>query len=64
MPTDVSSPLPQLDLREFSIVSVTLDDPGAVITQLVAHGWQQLPPGAVQDLPAILTLQPIEEPPV
>jgi hypothetical protein len=64
MPADVSAPLPQLDLREFAIVSVEIDDPGAVITSIVVHGWQQLPPGAVADLPAILTLQPIDEPPL
>jgi hypothetical protein len=43
MPTDVATTLPQLDLRDQSIVTVTLDDPGAVITQLVLHCWQQLP---------------------
>lgn len=64
MPVDVSSPMPQLDLREFAIVSVTVDDPGATITSIVVHGWQQLPPGAVEQLPSILTLQPIDEPPV
>jgi FtsP/CotA-like multicopper oxidase with cupredoxin domain len=40
---DVSAPLPQLDLQPGSTVTVTLDDPGAVITSLVIHGWQEEP---------------------
>jgi hypothetical protein len=43
MPADVSTALPQLDLRDSTIVTVTLDDPGAVITQLVLHAYQTLP---------------------
>lgn len=41
MPVDVSAPLPQLDLSPNSIVRVTVDDPGATITRLVLHGWQE-----------------------
>ncbi len=58
MPTDVSAPLPQADLRDLTIVTVTLDDPAAVITRLVIHGWQQLPsPDLTLPVP-LLTLEP------
>jgi hypothetical protein len=43
MPTDVSTPLPQLDLSEGTTVTVTLDDPNGVITSLTLHGWQEMP---------------------
>lgn len=49
MPVDVAASMPELDLRDGSQVTVTLDDPGAVITGLVIHGWQELP---APDLPA------------
>jgi hypothetical protein len=52
---DVSTSLPQLDLAPFAIVTVTLDDPAAVITTLRVHGWQAIPtPG-----PELLKLQPL-----
>lgn len=58
MPTDVSAPLPALDLRDSTIVTVTLDDPGAIITSLVLHAFQTingvLPPNPVP----LLTLDP------
>lgn len=58
MPTDVSTPLPQLDLRDSTVLTVTLDDPGAVITSLVLHAFQTLP-GTVPDNPVpLLTLEP------
>lgn len=61
MPADVSTSLPQLDLAEGTVVTVTADDPGAVIGQLVVHGWQELP-GAPADEPLpLLTLEPLEE---
>lgn len=43
MPTDVSAPLPQLDLRDSTIVTVTLSDPAAIITGLAYHAYQTLP---------------------
>lgn len=58
MPTDVSAPLPQLDLQPGVTVTVTLDDASAVITSLVVHGWQELP-STVPDAPVpLLTLEP------
>lgn len=41
MPADVSAPLPQLDLSPNSIITVSVDDPGATITRFVLHGWQE-----------------------
>ena len=41
MPTDTSAPLPDLQVQSLSTYTVTLDDPAAVITQLVVHGDQQ-----------------------
>jgi hypothetical protein len=43
MPADVSTPLPQLDLAEGTVVTVTLDDPAAIVTSLTLHGWQEVP---------------------
>lgn len=43
MPVDVSASMPQLDLRDGTVITVTLDDPAATITALVVHGWQTLP---------------------
>lgn len=40
MATDVATALPQLDLDANAILTVTLDDSGASITQLIVHGWQ------------------------
>lgn len=40
MAVDVSAPMPQLDLDANAILTVTLDDPNALITQLIVHGWQ------------------------
>jgi hypothetical protein len=58
MPTDVAAPLPQADLRDLTIVTVTLDDPAAIITQLVVHGWQELPRGPLTLPVPKLTLEP------
>lgn len=41
MAVGVSTALPQLDLKETSVLTVTLDDPAATITRLVVHGWQE-----------------------
>lgn len=43
MPADVATGLPELDLAPYAIVTVTLDDPGAIITSLTVHGWQEYP---------------------
>lgn len=40
MPIDVSAALPQLDLLPGTTITVTLDDPGAVVTSLALHGFQ------------------------
>lgn len=40
MAVDVATALPQLDLDANAILTVTLDDAGALITQLIVHGWQ------------------------
>jgi hypothetical protein len=63
MPVDVSTALPQLDLPALAIVTVTLDDPSAVITSLNAHGWQTIPPGAPAPSSELLVLQPLPDPP-
>lgn len=57
MPTDVAASLPQLDLLPGTTLTVTLDDPGAVIVQLVVHGWQEL---TATDLPAVAPLLAVE----
>lgn len=49
MATDVSTALPQLDLPPNSTITVTLDDPGATISQLNIHGFQ--PDSAVAAAP-------------
>lgn len=41
--TNVSTSLPQLNLKSGSTFSVVASDPGSVITQLVVHGWQEEP---------------------
>jgi hypothetical protein len=40
MATDVSAPFPQVDLQPLSVITVTLSDPGALITALNVHGYQ------------------------
>jgi hypothetical protein len=40
MATDVAAPFPQVDLQPGSVVTVTLSDPGALITALNIHGYQ------------------------
>lgn len=58
MPTDVATSLPQLDLRDSAVLTVTLSDPAAVITSLVLHAFQTLP-STVPDNPVpLLTLEP------
>lgn len=42
MPVDVSASLPELDLAAGATVTVTVDDPAAIVTILVAHGAQVL----------------------
>lgn len=53
MPADVSAPLPQLDLPPNAILTVTVDDPAALITRLTIHGWQET--AAVQAPPSPIT---------
>lgn len=50
MPTDVSAPLPDVNPRELTTYTVTLDDPAAVIISMSLHGWQDIP-GDVPDAP-------------
>lgn len=40
MPNDVSAPLPDVDVVPQAVVTVTTGVAGAVITSLVAHGYQ------------------------
>lgn len=54
MPADVSAPLPQLDLDSGTIVTVTFDDPNAVIVALNVHGFQDNTSG-----PETITVQPL-----
>lgn len=60
MPDDVSAPLPQLDLDPGTVVTVTLDDPAAVVTSITLHGWQEVPaaPAPLPDI--LLTVAPGE----
>lgn len=52
----VSAPLPQLDLKPGTIITVTLDDPAAVVTRLVIHGRQEaFIPGTNIPAPVLLT---------
>lgn len=58
MPIDVSTPLPQLDLAEGTTITVTLDDPSAIITSLAIHGWQAEPSAPLQTPDILLAVQP------
>lgn len=57
MPIDVSASLPQLDVNEGTTITVTLDDPAAVIQSLTLHGWQELPQGTISPPPVLLAVQ-------
>lgn len=59
MADDVSAPLPDLDLKEQSILTVDTGDNNAVITQLVIHLSQDAPPEAVASLTPLLTFTPL-----
>lgn len=58
MPANVSTPLPQLDLAEGTTVTVELDDAAAIVTGLVIHGWQELPPPELPPVPVALAHEP------
>lgn len=62
MAVDVATTMPQLDLRDQSIVTITLDDPGAVVTSFVLHFWQQLPPDPLTAAAPLLAVD-LSEPP-
>jgi hypothetical protein len=49
----ISAPLPDVDLRSSSIVTVDAGDPNAVITQLVIHVSQDLPEQPVKVTPFV-----------
>lgn len=56
MATNVATPFPKLDLQPGSIITVTLDDAAADITQLVIHGRQEaFIPGTNIPAPVLLT---------
>lgn len=61
MPTNnVSTSLPQLTVRDGTTFTVTADDPGAVVTQLTVHGWQDDPaPQAPIPLEPVLAHEPV-----
>lgn len=67
MPVDVATGLPELDLAPNAIVTVTLDDPGAIIEKMSVHGWQVIPAGEPAPpqtplfVPALTTPVPLPE---
>ncbi len=58
MADDISAPLPDLNLKDKSILTVTTGDPNAIIDSMVIHLSQELPPAAVVSLPPLLTYGP------
>jgi hypothetical protein len=60
MPTDVATSLPDLDLRDQSILTVDTGDPNAIITSLVIHVSQDIPAEALALLPPLLAHIPVE----
>jgi len=59
VPTDVSAPLPDLDLRDQSILTVDTGDANAIITKLVIHVSQDIPAEALAQLPPLLAHIPV-----
>lgn len=57
MPTNPATTLPQLDLNEGTIITVTLDDAAAVVQSLTLHGWQELPQGTISPPPVLLAVE-------
>lgn len=58
MPEDISTPLPQLSLREETIIEVATGNAAVPVTRMVIHGWQDDPADA-QPVPApLLAVQP------
>jgi hypothetical protein len=60
VPTDVSAPLPALQVDPGTIYTVTCDDANAVITQLVVHGEQEAGPDLTTLIPGATFLLPVE----
>ena len=58
MPTDVATSLPQLDLDPGTVVTVTLDDPGAVLQSITLHGWQEVPGEPLSQPDILLAITP------
>jgi hypothetical protein len=58
MPADVKTALPAMDWQIGDTITVTCDDPGAVITQLVIRVEQRAPLGAVPAPDALLAHLP------
>ncbi len=58
MPADVKTSLPEMDWQIGDTVTVTCDDPGAVITQLIIRVNQQAPAGAAPEPDALLAHLP------
>lgn len=54
MATDVAVGFPQVELQPLSTITVTVDDPSAVITSLNVHGWQE----PAEDTPAPTVANP------
>jgi hypothetical protein len=59
MTTDVAAPLPDLDLRDQSILTVDTGDANAIITSLVIHVAQDIPADALAQLAPILAHIPV-----
>lgn len=58
MPVDVSTALPDLDLQSQALLTVDTGDPGALITQMVIHVSQDIPPALLATLPQLLAVEP------
>lgn len=60
MPTDVSAPLPDLTLKDESILTVDTGDPAAIITSIVVHFAQDAPESVLEQQPPLLAHLPVE----
>lgn len=58
MTVDVSAPLPDMSLRDQSILTVHTGNASTLITQLVIHVSQNVPADALPSLPPLLTYIP------
>jgi len=59
MATDVATSLPDLDLRDQSILTVDTGDANAIVTRLIIHVSQDIPVEVLGLLPPLLAHLPI-----